>query len=185
MKSLCLATKIGYKSKQYWLRHSSCILPYGWWGIQGSLSRKVNIINIFSNSNIFKEEVLFPRNPCRPGGNIEFLENGNMELLDIGVTLTYMQFCVDQNLPVSKKRINLHLVTISCRLPQTWMVTSLSEPAFLLNQKMKSLGIHGSLSHFPFLKTCLRFYYIIMSLSIVSLIITIMVYSFFHKALLR
>ena len=78
-----------------------------------------NIINISSNSNISKEEVLFPRNPCRPGGNIEFLENGDMELLDIGVTLTYMQFCVDQNLPVSKKAINFHHANISFRLPQT------------------------------------------------------------------
>ena len=63
-----------------------------------------------------------------------------MELLDIGVTLTYMQFCVDQNLPVSEKGVNLNLANISFRLPQTTMVTSLSEPAFLLNQKMRSLG---------------------------------------------
>ena len=53
-------------------------------------------------SNLFKSEVLFPGNPCRPGGNVEFLENGDMELLDIGITLSYKEFCVSQNLPVSK-----------------------------------------------------------------------------------
>ena len=78
-----------------------------------------------SSTNLFQEEVLFPGNPCRPGGNIEFLQNGDMELLDLGVTLTYGEFCVEQNLPVSKLSTYSFVWEIfftmlfSFRMPQT------------------------------------------------------------------
>ena len=67
-------------------------------------------------SNLFKGEVLFPGNPCRPGGNVEFLENGDMELLDIGITLTYKEFCVSQNLPDAD--MNGNLIVRACIPPK-------------------------------------------------------------------
>ena len=72
---------------------------------------------------ILKEEVLFPANPCRPGGSVEFQPNGDMKLLGAGVTLTYREFCVEQNLPVStrtilKCKINM-FTNKTFRVPQT------------------------------------------------------------------